>query len=415
MTSCTTRNTSPAATRTGGCAAALPNDPGLDEILADPDLGSTAKAIVTVMVKNWAWSKDHCWPCDKTLAAKVGKSVGQVQRCLQELEQAGRIRRERTDEVPNGRRIWLLWRCPGGREGAQREIATARSAPAAQARNEIVIVNGGREPEIRSPSRPRPEPAPAETAIPDSPAFPTTDWPADGPTAPPLSPPRPQEPCEASPEPELEGRNARSLQALSGAAGGRSSDPVPSPVPAEPIVPLTVMDLGTIGRPGSPSPAPVAPRIVCTVAPASPVSCSDPTAGDAPRRSRLGLGLDLAELIKVVGETNDPILAKELARRTAPPAPPEPPPQALTTHELFAKLPGRHDLISEATRRLAEETGDFKPASWSFYQRAVEAVVTRSTLPGVLFDCHRQATGPKAKDPGKVFVVAWKRQVRTRC
>src|SRR3954469_3355143 len=129
MTSATTRHTSPAATRTGGYAAALPNDPGLDEILADPTLSSTAKAIITVMVRNWAWFKDYCWPCDKTLAAKVGKSVGQVQRCLQELEQAGRIQREKTDAVPNGWRIWLLWRCPGGREGAQREFASARSAP----------------------------------------------------------------------------------------------------------------------------------------------------------------------------------------------------------------------------------------------------------------------------------------------
>src|SRR4051794_214916 len=146
MTSSTTRHSSPAAARAGRCAAALPNDPGLDEILADPTLSSTAKALVTVMVRNWAWSKDHCWPCDRTLAAKVGKSVGQVQRCLLELEQAGRIGREKTDEVPNGRRIWLLWRCTGGRGGAQRETAPARSAPAAPARSEqVVIVNEGRE------------------------------------------------------------------------------------------------------------------------------------------------------------------------------------------------------------------------------------------------------------------------------
>src|SRR4051812_31272794 len=154
MNSSTTRNTSPAASRTGRSAAALPNDPGLDEILADPTLSSTAKAIVTVMVKNWAWDKDHCWPRDRTLAAKGGKSVGQVQRCLQELEQAGRIRREKTGAVPNGRRIWLLWRCPGGREGAQREMAPARSAPAAPARSkQVVIVNGGIEQEIRPASR----------------------------------------------------------------------------------------------------------------------------------------------------------------------------------------------------------------------------------------------------------------------
>src|SRR3954453_17916863 len=144
MTSSTTRNTSPAATRTGRCAAALPNDPGLGEILPHPPLSSPAKALVTVMIKNWAWYKDHCWPSDKTLAAKVGKSVGHVQRCLHELTQAGRIGREKTDEVPNGRRIWLLWRCPGGPIGAQRDMTRARSVPTAPARDKQTVIVKGR-------------------------------------------------------------------------------------------------------------------------------------------------------------------------------------------------------------------------------------------------------------------------------
>ena len=120
MTCATTRSTTPAAApRTARGAAALPHDRGLDAILADPNLSSTAKALITVMIRNWAWVKDHCWPSDETLAKKVGKSVGHVQRCLRELELAGRIFRERTAAVSNGRRIWLLWRCPGGRAGAQ--------------------------------------------------------------------------------------------------------------------------------------------------------------------------------------------------------------------------------------------------------------------------------------------------------
>src|SRR4051812_16059178 len=172
MTSPTPRNPSPAATRAGGYAAALPKDPGLDDILADPTLSSTAKALITVMVKNWAWYKDHCWPSDKTLAAKVGKSVGHVQRCLHELTQAGRIGREKTDEVPNGRRIWLLWRCPGGPIGAQRDMTRARSVPTAPARDkQTVIVKGGTEPEEiqPTPQRPRwepPVPAPVSTLAP---------------------------------------------------------------------------------------------------------------------------------------------------------------------------------------------------------------------------------------------------------
>ena len=134
MTCATTRSTTPAAApRTARGAAALPNDPGLDDILADPNLSSTAKAIITVMIRNWAWVKDHCWPSDATLAARVGKSVGHVQRCLRELELAGRIRREPTAEVPNGRRIWLLWRCTGDRAGARRDPAPRALPPAARA------------------------------------------------------------------------------------------------------------------------------------------------------------------------------------------------------------------------------------------------------------------------------------------
>ena len=161
------------------------------------------------------------------------------------------------------------------------------------------------------------------------------------------------------------------------------------------------LDLRAIGRPAMPS----SPRI-------NPPPSPPPAASTSRRKS---LGLTLEELVQVVGATADPILAAELARRTASPAPPEPAPQALPTAELLAQLPGRHDLIAAATRRLAEETGDFKPASWSFFRKAVESVATRAVPPEILMDCRRQATGPKAKDPGKVFVVSWKREVRMRC
>ena len=123
------------------------------------------------------------------------------------------------------------------------------------------------------------------------------------------------------------------------------------------------------------------------------------------------MGLDLAELAQVVGATADPILAAELARRTAPPAPPEPPPVAIPTAELLAKLPGRHDLIMVVARRLSEETNDFQPASLRTFERMAEAVATRSVPSAVLIDCWRQGTGPKSEHKGKVLVAAWKRSV----
>ena len=152
MTCATPRSTSPAAAPwTARGAAALPNDPGLHAILADPKLSSTAKALITVMVLNWARFKDHCWPSDATLAAKIGMSVGHVQRCLRELERAGRIFREGTAEVPNGRRIWLLWRCPGGRAGAQR---TSRHRECAWAPGQRASEGANRRGRTRHGSRP---------------------------------------------------------------------------------------------------------------------------------------------------------------------------------------------------------------------------------------------------------------------
>jgi hypothetical protein len=51
LTATTTGYASPAAApRTARRVAALPNDPALDDILADPTLSSTAKALITVMV-----------------------------------------------------------------------------------------------------------------------------------------------------------------------------------------------------------------------------------------------------------------------------------------------------------------------------------------------------------------------------
>jgi Helix-turn-helix domain len=405
MTSSTNRHTPPAApTRTGRCGAALPNDPGLDAILADPDLSSTAKALITVMVKNWAWSKDHCWPSDRTLAAKVGKSVGQVQRCLHELEQAGRIQREKTDAVPNGRRIWLLWRCPGGRTGAQRQVAKARSTPAAPARSEqIVVVNEGSEREIQCAPRSRPEVAPTANAVPDPMASQAAALLTAELTAPPMPSPAAQEPRGTPLTVAMDEPTPSIAQASPEATGGLPGDPAAPPVPT---TSANALDLRGLGRPTLPVPA-------------TPIPCSAPAASwTSPwtsRRKRLGLGLNVEELARIVAATGDPILAAELARCTAPPPPPEPSPEAVPTAELLAKLPGRHDWIAVATHRLAEATGDFKAASWSFFRQTVEAVVTRTVPAEVLVDCLRQATGPKAVNAGKVFVVAWKREVALRC
>ena len=58
--------------------------------------------------------------------------------------------------------------------------------------------------------------------------------------------------------------------------------------------------------------------------------------------------------------------------------------QTLPTVELFEMLPGRHDLIMIAARRLSEETGDFKVVSQRTFEQMAEAVATRAVPPAVL-------------------------------
>jgi hypothetical protein len=343
-------------------------------------------------------------------------SVGHVQRCLRELERAGRIRRERTAAVPNGRRIWLLWRCPGDRAGARRDPAPARTAPTAPARSErVVIVNEGREPEMRPASRRRPEADPVPTARRDAPPAAASTSRAEelpAPRGPLLTA---QEARETPPAPMTEELFTATAPALPGAAGGLLEGPAPAVVPdaARAAPPPLPLDLGALGTSrASFSPPPRAPR----AAPPGP-SATPPPAAAAPRPAarRPGLGLDLAELARVVGATADPILAAELARRTAPPAPPEPPPQTLPTAELLAILPGRHDLIMVVARRLSEETGDFQLASLRTFETMAAAVARRLVPASVLIACWRQGMGPQAGHKGKVLVAAWKREAPRRC
>jgi hypothetical protein len=142
---------------------------------------------------------------------------------------------------------------------------------------------------------------------------------------------------------------------------------------------------------------------------AAPELRPEPTRSSPPRQR---IGLSLEELAKVAADTADPILAAEIARRTAPPPPPEPPPAMVPTPQLLESLPGRHDLIMVATRRLCEETGDFNVATQRTFEQMAMAVATRAVPAAVLIDCWRQGTGPRAEHRGKVLVAAWGREVR---
>src|SRR5512135_196745 len=162
----TTRHASPAANpRTGRGSAALPNDPGLEALLADKRLSAAAKLVATVLVKHWAWYKSSCYPSNRSIAARCGYSPGHVARCLHELERGGWIRREQ--QATGSRLIVLCWR------GTPCEVvgggsATVQGGPPAKARTKpVVSVNKRIEPMgSECPERSRPEASPTTFSAP---------------------------------------------------------------------------------------------------------------------------------------------------------------------------------------------------------------------------------------------------------
>jgi hypothetical protein len=391
MTTVTTRPSAPAAPRRfGRSCVALPHDPGLDELLADPDLGSTAKAIAVALVKNWAWVKDHCWPSDRTIAAKVGKSPGHVQRCLKQLEAAGWVERERTAAVPTGRRVWLCWRRPGDGRGARRPSAPARGQGPAPARDEhVVIEQEGVEPGVRPvPERPRPGPA---AAAPISPFAAALDRLTQTAKADPEAAPTPTG-CPPTPLP------ATPQRARETSSRPREADQAGTAVTPGPVPPVTQ-------APASPPPS--------ASPPLQPPDDSS-LAGFTPEEQTRFWGLPEAVQKRVVTwlGLGDRICLAEAKRLLAPPPPPEPPPGSLPTAELLAGLPGRPDRVAAAAGRLAAELGD--PGSYNFYRSAAAAVSARRTPAAALVSAWRQGVSPQAVRPGAVFVAAWKRETVPR-
>jgi hypothetical protein len=331
----TTRASATAAeTRAGRGASAPTNDRWLDAILADPTLGPTAKLIATALVRNWARFKDHAWPSDRTIAARVGKSPGHVQRCLRELEAAGWIVRERTDEVTSGRRIWLVRRSPGGM-GAQPEAAPAPGGPAAPALSEqLVVVTGGVEQgEIAVPERRRPEPSP--NVLPAAPA----------PLSEPSVPPAPAEVVKAVGPP-----------------------PVPRPEPATPAAPCV----------------PLTPEQQVRLA-ELPAAARDQT------------------LIWLA--TGDPILMAEARKRLVPPRPRADPPRTLP--EALGRVREDPSFPALAADWLARAFNDRKSYG-GFLARCSEAWRGEIEVEQLL-SAFNQAMGPRAKNPGAVFMHAMKR------
>jgi Helix-turn-helix domain len=105
---------------------ALPHD-----LSTDPRLSPTDVRVAAALLY-WARSRADCWPSDRSISTRVGRSPGTVQRSLRSLEDAGWIAREKSADNQTGRLIWLLWCSAGARPPA----APLSDPPAAPARVE---------------------------------------------------------------------------------------------------------------------------------------------------------------------------------------------------------------------------------------------------------------------------------------
>ncbi len=87
--------------------AQLPHD-----IAADPRLTPVDVRVIAALLF-WARDKPACWPCDASIASRVGRSVSTVQRALRRLQALGLVRREQvpqSDANRTGRVLRLRWR-----------------------------------------------------------------------------------------------------------------------------------------------------------------------------------------------------------------------------------------------------------------------------------------------------------------
>jgi DNA-binding transcriptional MocR family regulator len=101
----------------------LPHD-----LSADPRLSPTDVRVAAALLY-WARSQADCWPADRSIAARAGRSVGTIQRSLRRLEAAGWIAREKSAENRTGRLIQLLWRSASARPPAA-PLSDPPTAPA---------------------------------------------------------------------------------------------------------------------------------------------------------------------------------------------------------------------------------------------------------------------------------------------
>jgi hypothetical protein len=451
MTAATTRHASPAAApRTGRRVAALPNDPGLEALLADKRLSAAAKLVATVLVKHWAWYKSSCYPSNRSIAARCGYSPGHVARCLHELEQGGWIRREQ--QATGTRLIVLCWRgtpCKDAGGGS----ATLQGDPPAKARTELIVSVNERIEPIRSerPERSRPEaspttfpapgglaeaiPAPLAALLPPPPVPPAPERVArtalaPSPLAVPALPPSARVGPREATRAILRAPAGPTPQAAPGPGLGDRAASIAAGPYQSPASPPCALQLARSRSSQSESPpelgppalviAPDAPRGLANPPPieppqAAPVpTTSPPTTGPAlpltaEQQARLeALPAATRDLVLTWLLTGDPILVAEAKKKLVPPRPRPEAPQTLP--EVLGRIREDPSFPALAADWLCTVLNDRK--SYSGFKSRCEAAWRGELSPDQLVSAYQQALGPRAKNPGAIFMVAVRCGVR---
>lgn len=281
-----TATTSPAAPRVQEPFAALPH-----HIAGDPRICPCDKAVLLSLLY-WARAKDHCWPSDRSIGHRIGRSPATVQRALRRLEQLGLIAREQTDSNRTGRIIRLLWRARSDEGPPPSSLREPLRSAMSDEGNSVIVKEesqkktGGSRPEPRSrshsesPLRSRPEPAPAP------PLAPTPIQVAQA-TVPPVAPEARPAPTETEPRPtlppvpppEITGTTMTAKQKTAPEAMSRAvarSQP-PSPISGAISTKDLVPTLATVLEPLAPRTVPEARQIApSTGRVPRPIPVSDP-------------------------------------------------------------------------------------------------------------------------------------------
>ena len=333
----------------------------------------------------YARARDSCWPSNRRLAEDLGCCHQTIRNALAALQAAGWVRVEHGANNPTGRIIWLTWRAehatpPNRLDPPLKPVGGTPLKPVGP-EAKIVVVEEKEESTKFARERLRREipPTPVPTLVTTSPA----------PEAPPAPPALPNRPMPRFSEPDRRPAPPPPIPA------SPAPRPAPSPTPALPSRPRAEAVAPVLGTPSAGSPA-------------IPIPGPTPSAAQVlsltPEQQARLASLPAASRDQVLRwlATGDPILVAEARSKLAPLRPQPEAPQTLP--ELLGRIRQDPSYPALAASGLAAALQDQK--SYAGYLRRCEEAWRGELNPDRLLSAYKQATGPKARNRGAIFMIA---------